>query len=39
MTAEALTINGAHLNQEGNRKIAEIITEVLLNKVVKQMKN
>ena len=29
-SAEALTINGVHLNHEGNRKVAEIMTESLL---------
>jgi len=34
-TSEPLTINGAHLNEEGNRKVAQIIAKALLNKEVK----
>ena len=32
---EPLTINGAHLNEEGNREIAEVIAKALFNKEVK----
>ncbi|MDG1139826.1 MAG: GDSL-type esterase/lipase family protein [Opitutales bacterium] len=35
MTSEPLTINGAHLNEEGNRKLAEVIAKALLLKEVK----
>ena len=34
-TSEPLTINGAHLNEEGNRKVAQIIAKALLNKEVR----
>ncbi len=33
--AEPLTINGAHLNEKGNRQVAQIIAKALLNKEVK----
>ena len=34
-STQPLTINGAHLNEEGNRKLAEVIAQALLNKEVK----
>ena len=34
-TSEQLTINGVHLNEEGNRKLAQLIAKALLNKDVK----
>ncbi len=34
-SSQILTINGAHLNEEGNRRLAEIIAQALLNKEAK----
>ncbi|MHC4994921.1 MAG: PVC-type heme-binding CxxCH protein, partial [Planctomycetota bacterium] len=36
---EPLTINGVHLNTEGNRQIAEVIAQALLGKKVKASKD
>ena len=33
--AEPLTIHGAHLNEKGNRQVAQVIAKALLNKEVK----